>query len=122
MNRLLKLKRKSAAHRILTLVLVVVVTAVGVLPGMVGYGENSSEILIYTVDDIKKLSSDCTLDTWSKGKTVRLMNDIDLSDSGFAPIPTFGGYFDGGGYTIVGLNITNSGSQQVQICSKRRHG
>ena len=46
MNRLLKLKRKSAAHRILTLVLVVVVTAVGVLPGMVGYGENSSEILI----------------------------------------------------------------------------
>ena len=34
MNRLLKLKRKSAAHRILTLVLVVVVTAVGVLPGM----------------------------------------------------------------------------------------
>lgn len=112
MNRLLKLKRKSAAHRILTLVLVVVVTAVGVLPGMVGYGENSSEILIYTVDDIKKLSSDCTLDTWSKGKTVRLMNDIDLSDSGFAPIPTFGGYFDGGGYTIVGLNITNSGSQQ----------
>ena len=40
------------------------------------------------------------------------MNDIDLSDSGFAPIPTFGGYFDGGGYTIVGLNITNSGSQQ----------
>ena len=28
MNRLLKLKRKSAAHRILTLVLVVVVTAV----------------------------------------------------------------------------------------------
>ena len=69
MNRLLKLKLKSAAHRILTLALVVVVTAVGVLPGMVGYGENSSEILIYTVDEIKKLSSDCTLDTWSEGKT-----------------------------------------------------
>lgn len=112
MNRNSELKPILTAHRILTLLLVFVVAASAVLPGIAGYSENSSEIWIYTADDLKKLSSDCTLDTWSKGRTVRLMNDIDLSGSDFSPIPTFGGYFDGGGYTIMGLNITKSGSQQ----------
>lgn len=111
MNKGFKLNRALMTYRITALMLAVIVAAAVVLPSMVGYGENSSEILIYTVDDMKKLSEDCTLDTWSKDKTVRLMNDIDLSDSGFSAIPTFGGYFDGGGYTVMGLNITNSGSQ-----------
>ena len=50
-----------------------------------------------TAEDLAELSRNCTLDSWSQGKTVYLEADLDLSGTEFAPIPTFGGTFEGQG-------------------------
>ncbi|MDE6388091.1 MAG: hypothetical protein K2L82_09860 [Lachnospiraceae bacterium] len=74
------------------------------------------EIYIDSVDDLQKFSRDCWLDTWSQNKKVYLTKDIDLAGSGFESVPTFGGYFDGQGYTISGLSIKDSVSYTGLFC------
>lgn len=73
-------------------------------------GAAGSRITIRTPKDLVELSRRCSLDSWSRGKTVVLSADLDLSDVEFSSIPTFGGTFDGQGYTISGLTITGSGN------------
>ena len=63
------------------------------------------EISIRSTDDFLKFSQNCRLDIWSVNKKVTLENDISLLGTNFTGVPTFGGYFDGGGHTISGLNI-----------------
>lgn len=53
--------------------------------------------------DLIKLAQDCRVDEWSKGKTIVLENDVDLSGTDFEMIPVFAGTFDGKGHTIRGL-------------------
>ena len=65
-------------------------------------------IKIKDAEDLLEFAENCTLDSWSQGKTVVLQADIYLDDVDFAPIPTFGGTFDGKGHSIVGLDITDS--------------
>lgn len=72
----------------------------------------TGEITITTVADLLELTRNCSLDTWSQGKTVRLAADLDLTGAAFTPIPTFGGTFDGQGHTISGLSLTANGSKQ----------
>lgn len=69
-------------------------------------------IEIATADQLEALAKDCRLDSWSRGRTVVLTADIDLTGSDFAGIPTFGGTLQGGGYTISGLSLTAEGSVQ----------
>ena len=69
-----------------------------------------STVTIKTTEDLAELSRNCTLDTWSQGKTVILENDLDLHSIDFTPIPTFSGTFQGNGHTISGLSITGSGN------------
>ncbi len=57
-----------------------------------------------------ELSRRCSFRQLVPGKTVVLSADLDLSDVEFSSIPTFGGTFDGQGYTISGLTITGSGN------------
>ncbi|MDE7363207.1 MAG: hypothetical protein K2N38_14885 [Oscillospiraceae bacterium] len=57
-------------------------------------------------------AKNCSFDKWSHGKSVKLAADIDLSDADFAPIPIFGGTFDGGGHTVSGMRIDGAGSHQ----------
>ena len=78
-----------------------------------------STVTIKTAEDLAELSRNCTLDTWSQGKTVILKNDLDLHGIDFTPIPTFSGTFQGNGHTISGLTLTGSGN--VPLHSKRRH-
>lgn len=73
-------------------------------------GAAGSRITHRTPEDLVELSRRCSLDSWSRGKTVVLSADLDLSDVEFSSIPTFGGTFDGQGYTISGLTITGSGN------------
>ena len=73
-------------------------------------GAAGSRITIRTPEDLVELSRRGSLDSWSRGKTVVLSADLDLSDVEFSSIPTFGGTFDGQGYTISGLTITGSGN------------
>ena len=73
--------------------------------------EEAQEIIyIRSIDDLRALSKNCTLDTWSRDKTVILERDLNLEGIEFTPIPTFGGLFLGGSHTISGLRITAAGS------------
>ncbi|MBP0990337.1 MAG: hypothetical protein J5874_04085, partial [Oscillospiraceae bacterium] len=60
--------------------------------------------------DFIEFSKNCTLDTWSQGKTVNLTCDIDFKGADFSPVPTFGGTFNGNGYMISGIKFHKSGS------------
>ncbi len=73
-------------------------------------GSTASSVEISTVEDFLSFAADCSLDTWSQGKTFVLTADLDLAGRSFDPIPTFGGTFLGNGYTISGVNITAAGS------------
>lgn len=44
------------------------------------------------------------------------MSDLDLSGSGFVPIPTFGGYFNGQGHTVSNLQVRDSLSYTGLFC------
>lgn len=82
--------------------------------------ENSSEYdlteatHISTPEDLISFSEKCSLDTWSQDKIFVLDNDIDLSNTDFSPIPTFGGIFLGQGHVIKGLSL-NSGSNYIGL-------
>ena len=78
--------------------LVMVISAVPVFAA-------ENEIHIKTAADLVRLSKDCTLDSWSRDKTVILDNNINIKGSGFKPIPTFGGVFDGNGFTVSGFSV-----------------
>ena len=67
-------------------------------------------VTISTAEELAALAQKCTLDTWSQGKTVILAADLNLSGKSFAPIPTFGGTFQGSGHTISGLTLNGSGN------------
>lgn len=69
-------------------------------------------IQIATAEQLEALARDCRLDSWSVGRTVVVTEDIDLTGSDFAGIPTFGGTLEGQGHTIRGLNLTEEGSVQ----------
>ena len=70
--------------------------------------QDSGTVTVSSAEDLLALAKHCSLDTWSQGRTVILTQDISLSGADFAPIPTFGGVFDGGGHTISGLKVTGS--------------
>lgn len=72
----------------------------------------SDTITINTAEEFIDFAKKCTLDTWSQGKTVKLLGDIDLSGKDPVSVPTFGGLFDGGGFTVSGVSLTNAGSNQ----------
>lgn len=65
-------------------------------------------IEIHTEDDFLAFARCCVLDSWSQNKLVVLQADVNLENSDVLPVPTFGGIFDGGGYSITGLDITQT--------------
>lgn len=67
-------------------------------------------VTISSREDFLTFAKNCTLDVWSQGKTFVLASDIDFSEGGFTPVPTFGGTFYGNGHTISGITLTQSGS------------
>lgn len=71
-----------------------------------GTGNTAKVIHIESADDLIALSGQCTLDTWSQGKTVELDADLSLDGVDFTPIPTFGGTFHGNGHTISGFQLS----------------
>lgn len=67
-------------------------------------------IILSTPEDVLALAENCRVNTWSVGKTVALANDINMTETDFQGIPTFGGTFLGQGYKINGLNFVEEGS------------
>ena len=81
-----------------------------VLAAPLSLAEESHESRYYYISsesDLRALSQNCRLDTWSEDVVVVLKNNIKLSGS-FTPIPVFSGTFDGQGHTISGLKVKGS--------------
>ena len=100
---------KRNISKILSLLLAAVLLLSLAAPAALA-AERSDTVYLRTAEDLAELSRNCTLDSWSQGKTVYLEADIDLTGVEFFPIPTFGGTFEGQGHTISGLSITGSGN------------
>lgn len=100
------MKRKNKFFRISALLLALLIGLSEMAPVLAEKADDT--IYIDSVEDLQELSKACSLDTWSWGKTVVLQSNISLSEVEFSPIPTFGGTFEGNGYTISGLEITGS--------------
>ena len=110
---------KTCMKKLTALLMAAVLMCTLAVPGILA-AENT--ITIKTVEDLMDLSRNCTLDTWSRGKTVILENDLDLQRTDFTPIPTFGGTFQGNGHKISGLKLGGSGNVRgVPLYPKRRH-
>ena len=83
-------------------------------PAALAFGE-ADVVHLRTVEDLERLAQNCTLDSWSLGKTIYLESDLHLAGTEFTPIPTFGGTFEGQGHTISGLSITGSGNARGPV-------
>ena len=84
---------KRNISKILSLLLAAVLILSLVAPAALA-AENTGSIYLRTTEDLAELSRNCTLDSWSQGKTVYLEADIDLTGVDLSPIPTFGGTFE----------------------------
>ena len=69
-------------------------------------------VSIHNLYEFLTFAESCRLDSYSVGLYVSLECDIDLTNSGFSPIPTFSGTFVGNGHTVFGLTVTCDGSYQ----------
>ena len=72
----------------------------------------SDTVIIENAEDFAKFAQKCKTEVWSKGKRVEITADIDLSGSSYTPVATFGGTFNGNGYTISGVRLKRKGSHQ----------
>ena len=95
--------------RILSILLSLTLLLAALPVGALGAGSNVS---ISTVEEFIAFARDCTLDSYSQGKTFRLTADIDLTGQEFSSVPLFCGTFEGNGHTISGLSLTGDGSRQ----------
>ena len=67
---------------------------------------------IRTPEELLTLAERCRLDSYSRGLTVRLEQDLDMTGTEFSGIPSFSGTFDGNGHKITGFSLTRDGSSQ----------
>ena len=100
---------KQKASKFLSLLLAAILLLSLMAPAALAAG-SADTVYLRTAEDLTEFSQNCTLDSWSQGKTVYLEADIDLTGVDFTPIPTFGGTFEGQGHTISGLFLTGSGN------------
>ncbi|MGM9554240.1 MAG: hypothetical protein ACI3V2_08030 [Faecousia sp.] len=108
------MNRKTIFRRILILLLIPALLS-SLMPVLFA-AEASETIYISTAEDFAALAQSCTLDTWSLGKNVILTADISLSGIAAPMIPTFGGTFDGNGYTISDVQLTQSATPCGLFC------
>lgn len=97
---------KHKISKLLSIVLAVAIVCSLMAPALALEGTDT--IRITNAEDLMRMAQNCSLDTWSKGKTVSLEADITLEGYDFRPIPSFGGTFLGNGHTISGLELTDS--------------
>lgn len=72
--------------------------------------DGTQTVWLDSAADFAAFAKNCSLDTWSQGKTFVLRADISLAGVDFAPAASFGGSFEGGGHTISDLDLTENAS------------
>lgn len=83
-------------------------SAAGQQKGAVQY----QTIEIATREELAELAENCSLDSWSADKLVKLTADIALQEECGISIPSFRGIFDGQNHRITGLRLEEAGSAQ----------
>ena len=68
----------------------------------------SDTIYINSTADLLSLAQNCAVDSWSKGKTVILQEDLSLEGIEWEPIPSFSGTFQGNNHEIRDLELEKS--------------
>ena len=76
------------------------------------FASENTMIEISTEEQFLEFSKNCKFDNFSKDKYFILTNDINLDDKEFDSIPIFCGVFDGNGYTISGLSLSENYTYQ----------
>lgn len=92
-------------------VILLIAALVAAIGAPVAYAA-SNTVTISNAEDLKSLAIKCKLDSYSKGLTVVLNNDIDLQEEPIDPIGSFSGTFYGKGHKITGLRLASDGSYQ----------
>lgn len=95
-------KQSKFFRRILAIALVVLLCSQSMTKVFAG---EKDTIYISSALDFLEFAQNSALDTWSQGKRVVLAKSISLDGLEFDGVPTFGGTFDGNGYTIYCLKI-----------------
>ena len=86
--------------------------------GSINVSEITEDMNIYTLEDLVKFRDKTSQGATYEGKTIKVMNDIDLSTvcgeniGNWVPISTFKGTFDGNHHTIANLYISGTSSCQ----------
>ncbi len=81
---------------------------VSLLPAARVSADGDDTIRIASEEDFASFARSCTLDSWSRGKTVVLDADLSLDGADYLPVPSFGGTFNGQGHTIRAVSVTGS--------------
>lgn len=72
--------------------------------------EGGAVIIVSTPEDFAALCKNCVYDSYSRGMSVTLDRDIDMSGVEFEPMKIFCGTFEGGGHRISNLKLDFEGS------------
>ena len=100
------MKKNNFLLRIASVLLAVLL----LLPmGLTAWAAEAKTVRIATVEDLVELAERCSSDSYSKGLTVLLTADLDLSGTEVS-LPVFLGTFDGDDHTIRGLRLQGSNS------------
>lgn len=65
-------------------------------------------VYVRSESEFLELAENCRLDSWSKGKKVELLEDIELTKENVV-IPVFAGIFEGNGHSISGVLLNAKG-------------
>lgn len=103
--------RNNRIRQCLAVLLVITFVITGLAPTVVLAAEEQNTVIIDSPEAFEKFAKQASYDAWSQGKTVVLSGDLDLTGKDIVPVPTFGGVFDGNGYTIK-ISFEQSGSHQ----------
>lgn len=98
--------KRDMARRLSALVMVLLM----LLPDLAGAATEKNTVVISTAEEWLAFAEACTLDSWSRGRTVELTADLDLSGQKDIMVPTFGGVFHGNGHRITGLLLNGKHS------------
>ena len=82
-----------------------------IIPYVVQAEEADSDVIVISsARELIEFANNCKYDSYSRGRTVRLATDINLSNTDFNGIPYFDGTFDGANHTIRSFNVDYKGS------------
>ena len=72
--------------------------------------DDRTVIEIGNAEQFLEFAENCRIDSWSRDKYIKLTDNINLTGVSEFTVPVFDGLFDGCGYAISGLNLTEEGS------------